>query len=73
MQTSNLKAKKKMVIGLYIFIIGFIVISIKLFYVQIIKGSEYSLAATEQLNSSRTINANRGTIYDSTRRDFSSK
>ena len=63
----NLKAKEKIVIGLFLFIFGFIIISIKLFYVQIIKGSEYSLAANEQLNASRSINANRGIIYDSNR------
>ncbi len=67
MKSSNLKSKKILVIELGVFVIGFIIICIKLFYVQIIKGSEYSAAATAQLNSSRTINANRGTIYDSNR------
>lgn len=67
MQSSNLKAKELLVIELGLFVFGFIIICIKLFYVQIIKGSEYSIAATEQLNASRTINANRGYIYDSTR------
>ena len=67
MQSSNLKAKKLLVIKLALFVFGFIIICIKLFYVQIIKGSEYSIAATEQLNASRTINANRGYIYGSTR------
>ena len=66
MQSSNLKLKKKLKVELIIFVIGFIIIGLKLFYVQIIKGSEYLAAATEQLNASRTINANRGTIYDST-------
>ncbi len=65
MHSSNLKSKKIIVIELGFFIIGFIIICIKLFYVQIIKGSEYSIAAAEQLNASRTINANRGIIYDS--------
>lgn len=73
MNSSNLKSKKLLIIELVLFIIGFIIISIKLFYVQIIKGSEYSTSATEQLNASRAINANRGTIYDSTRENTSSK
>ena len=62
---SNLKAKRKMKIELILFVLGFIVISIKLAYVQFIKGGEYTKAAIEQLNASRKINANRGIIYDS--------
>lgn len=67
MTKSNLKLKKKLKVELILFIIGFLIISIKLIYVQLIKGPEYFKAANEQLNASRTINANRGTIYDSTR------
>lgn len=67
MEKSNLKLKRKLKIELIFFIIGFIIISIKLVHVQLIKGPEYFQSATEQLNASRTINANRGTIFDSTR------
>jgi stage V sporulation protein D (sporulation-specific penicillin-binding protein) len=64
MKKSNLKMKKRLIIELTVFCIGFFIILIKLAYVQFIKGKEYSAAATEQLNASRTINANRGFIYD---------
>ena len=62
-----------MKIELIFFVVGFIVISIKLAHVQFIKGKEYSKAALEQLNASRTINANRGIIYDSNRKYISKK
>ena len=73
MKKSNLKMKKRMRLELSLFVLGFIVISIKLGYVQFVKGKEYSAAALEQLNASRTINANRGFIYDANRKHFSSK
>ena len=61
---SNLKMKKKMRIELILFCIGFLIISIKLGYVQFVKGKEYSNKAIQQLNNSRRIPANRGIIYD---------
>ena len=64
MVSSNLKMKRKMKIELIIFCIGFLIISVKLGYVQFIKGKEYSKKATEQLNNSRKVPANRGIIYD---------
>lgn len=67
MEKSNLKLKKRMKIELILFVIGFFVVSIKLAYIQFVKGKEYSAAAMEQLNASRTINANRGIIYDTNR------
>ncbi len=65
-ENSNLKLKRKMKIELILFLIGFLVVSIKLAYIQFIKGKEYTKSAIEQLNASRTINANRGIIYDAT-------
>lgn len=73
MEKSNLKLKKRMKVELIFFILGFVIVSIKLAHVQFIKGKEYSKAAIEQLNASRTINANRGIIYDATRRNSCSK
>ena len=70
MRKSNLKIKKRMKLELIFFIIGFIIICIKLFHVQIIKGKEYSKLAVEQLNSNRNINAKRGIIYDSTKENI---
>ncbi len=64
MISSNLKMKKKMRIELILFIIGFLIISIKLGYVQFVKGKEYTQKAIEQLNNSRKVPANRGIIYD---------
>ncbi|MBR1539796.1 MAG: peptidoglycan glycosyltransferase [Clostridia bacterium] len=53
-----------MKIELILFCVGFLVISVKLGYVQFFKGKEYSSKALEQLNTSRKIPANRGVIYD---------
>ena len=64
MSISNLNMKKKMKVELILFCIGFLVISVKLAYVQFVKGGEYSSKAIEQLNNSRRIPANRGIIYD---------
>ena len=64
MKNSTLKMKKKMKAELIFFCVGFLIISIKLAYVQFIKGNEYSRAAIEQLNNSRIIPAPRGDIYD---------
>ena len=64
MANSNLKMKRRMKFELILFCIGFLIISIKLGYVQFAKGEEYSKKATEQLNNSRKIPANRGIIYD---------
>ena len=64
MAISNLKVKKKMKVELILFCVGFLIISIKLGYVQFVKGKEYSSKAIEQLNNSRKIPANRGVIYD---------
>ena len=61
---SNLNMKKKMKIELILFCVGFLIISVKLGYVQFFKGKEYSSKALEQLNTSRKIPANRGVIYD---------
>ena len=66
MVNSNLNMKKMMKIELILFSIGFLIISMKLGYVQFVKGKEYTVKATEQLNISRKIPANRGIIYDCT-------
>ena len=67
---SNLNIKKRIKFEFLLFIIGFIIILIKLFYSQIIKGKEYATLAKEQLNTSRSINAQRGNIYDSTKQNI---
>ncbi len=70
MSKSNLNMKKRMKIEFIIFIVGFFIISIKLFCSQIIKGKEYSALAIEQLNTSRSINSKRGIIYDATKENI---
>ena len=67
---SNLSMKRRLRLELIIFVIGFVVVSIKLFYSQIIKGNEYSKLALEQLNTSRSINSKRGIIYDATKENI---
>ena len=70
MGKSNLKIKKRMKLEFIFFILGFMIICIKLFHVQFIKGEEYSKLALEQLNSSRSINSKRGVIYDATKENI---
>ena len=69
MVSSNLKMKRKMKIELILFCIGFLIISIKLGYVQFVKGKEYNEKAVEQLNNSRKVPANRGIIYEHGKRN----
>ena len=63
---SILDLKKRSRLILVFFILGCVIVSIKLAWVQFIQGEELSNMATEQLNSSRGINSKRGTIYDLT-------
>ena len=52
----------------WLFLLFFLALALvlfaKLFYVQIIKSGEYTLAATKQRTSDITLSARRGTIYD---------
>lgn len=60
--------KSKYIITVYMLLVitGFIVIYIRLLYLQVIKGSYYSQKAYKQQTEDRIINPERGTIYDAT-------
>ncbi len=57
--------KKRMKIELFIFLILFIVLIIRIGYLQLVKGKELKQMAYEQQNLERTISPKRGVIYDS--------
>ena len=63
----RLKRRSRMIF--WFFIIGCIIVSIKLAWVQFVQGEDLTNKATEQLNSSRGINSKRGTIYDTTEKN----
>ncbi len=58
--------KKRCKLILWGFLLGTIIVSAKLAWVQFIQGEWLSQKAVEQLNSSRGINCKRGIIYDAT-------
>ena len=62
----SLTNKKKMKNALFIVIIVFILLTIRLGYIQLVWGAELSYKAGEQQSQSRNVTAKRGTIYDST-------
>ena len=62
----SLTNKKKMKNALFIVIIIFILLTIRLGYIQLVWGAELSCKAGEQQSQSRNVTAKRGTIYDST-------
>lgn len=62
----SLSSKKKMKNALFIVLIIFILLTIRLAYIQFVWGAELSEKAGTQQSQSRTITAKRGTIYDST-------
>ena len=49
-----------------LFIIAFIVLMIRIFYLQVFRGGELSMIGQEQQSADRNINPKRGTIYDAT-------
>ena len=59
------KAKRYFSLSVILFIV-LLILLIKIAYVQFIQGGSLKEAATKQQTTSRTINAKRGTIYDST-------
>ena len=65
MAFATVKHKKRVTILLIIAILGFFVVIGRLFYVQIIKGDYYKELAYKQQTKDRTVEASRGTIYDS--------
>ena len=62
----SLSNKKKMRNALFVVLIIFILLTVRLGYIQFVWGVELSQKAGTQQSQSRTITAKRGTIYDST-------
>ncbi len=65
MINSNLDSKKKLVFILLVCNCVWLIIIIRLVIIQLVEGKTWYTKATNQLHVSRTITANRGTIYDS--------
>lgn len=64
MINSNLDSKKKIIFILVCCIFAWLIIIIRLVFIQLIEGEEWTAKANNQLHISRIITANRGTIYD---------
>ena len=62
----SLSNKKKMRNALFIVILIFVLLTVRLSYIQFVWGVQLSEKASSQQSQSRTITAKRGTIYDST-------
>ncbi|MEG0873142.1 MAG: penicillin-binding transpeptidase domain-containing protein [Clostridia bacterium] len=62
----TLKNQKRIAKLLILCSIGAVVLFIRLVYIQVIKSGHYTQMAYEQQTRQRTVNAKRGTIYDST-------
>ena len=62
----SLSNKKKMRNALFVVLLIFILLTVRLAYIQFVWGVELSEKAGTQQSQSRTITAKRGTIYDST-------
>lgn len=65
MHSSNLDSKKKMIFILIFCNCIWLIIIIRLIIIQFVEGEKWTERANNQLHVSRTITANRGTIYDS--------
>ena len=62
----NISSKKKIRNALFIALFILIALSIRIGYIQFVKGKELESLAYEQQSLDRKINPKRGTIYDST-------
>ena len=62
---SNLDSKKRMIFILVVVTIVWIILCIKVWIIQFIEGEKWKIKSEEQQYVSRSITANRGTIYDS--------
>ena len=61
---SNLDSKKRMIFILVVVTIVWIILCIKVWIIQFIEGEKWKIKSEEQQYVSRSITANRGTIYD---------
>lgn len=65
MLKSDLSARKRMIVGLILFVVACIIVIVRLGYLQFISSAELQSKAEEQQSSARAVGARRGTIYDS--------
>lgn len=63
---SNIKMKKRMLYIILISALIFLGLSIRIAYLQLVKGNELKIGAYEQQTLDRKITPKRGTIYDAT-------
>ena len=56
--------KKRIKVLMYLFLVGVLVLVIRLAWIQFVRGSEYSRMAAEQQTRDSVISAKRGNIYD---------
>lgn len=65
MAFASVKHKKRVFVLLICVFIGLFIVTLRLFWVQIVKGDYYQNLAYKQQTKDRTVEASRGTIYDS--------
>lgn len=70
MQTNLLSLRKRMLLGLILCMLAIVILLIRVAYIQLISPDELKAKAEEQQNSSRTVQAKRGTIFDSTEKNI---
>ncbi len=66
MEETSITNKKKMFRTMIVAFLIFVLLTIRISYIQFVKGTNLQELAYEQLVQERTINAKRGVIYDST-------
>ena len=57
-------AKKRIKIMTALFLVGVMVLVLRLFWIQFVRGNEYKRMASQQQTRDSVITAKRGTIYD---------
>ena len=62
----NISTKKRVLVAMVVCLLAFIYLTGRLVYIQIIKSEHYSNRAYAQQTRAKTVEAKRGTIYDST-------
>lgn len=62
----NISTKKRILFAMVICLLGFVYLTGRLVYIQIVKSEHYTNRAYAQQTRAKTVEAKRGTIYDST-------
>lgn len=64
MSTNNVTVKKRIKLMMSLFLVGVLVLIVRLAWIQFVRGGEYSRLAAEQQTRDSVISAKRGSIYD---------